>query len=119
MIINGRPTRIKALNMDFEVVWISEHIENGARKFGWTDLNRQVIHISDALPPGKTVDTLLHEMLHVVCWLFDVEDGVKEEEICGRVSTGLLTLWRDNPSVLQWMQNLLLMQQGQQQECLD
>jgi hypothetical protein len=100
--------------MDFTVEWFSRDIESGSAKFGWADLNRQKIFISDDLTPGKVADTFMHEVLHVLNWIFDIDDGVKEESLCLRLSSGLLAFWRDNPEAMRWLEHVLLSQKGSQ-----
>ncbi len=110
-----RPTKIKVINFDFTIEWYHRGIENGASKFGWTDICKQEIYISDDLNPLKTADTLMHELLHALNWVFDIEDDTKEESVARRLSSGLLAIWRDNPELFQYLQWLLFAEQKKEE----
>ncbi len=102
-----RPVKIKIVNMDFTIEYVHKGIENGAQKFGWTDLNRQCIYISDDLTLHKEADTLIHEILHALCWIFDLEDEAKVEAYCRRLSSGILAVWRDNLELFDYLHSLI------------
>lgn len=98
-----RPTSLKILNIDWKVQWISAESDSGTNKFGWCVVAQQVIFIHEMKSAQKIADTFLHELLHAICWTFNLEDGMKEEEACARISTGLATVWRDNPDAFRWL----------------
>lgn len=48
---------------------------------------------------SETVDTLLHEVLHAIARMMDVEfkDKNEEEAVIAKLATGLTTVLKDNP----------------------
>ena len=109
----ARPTMVKVLNFDFEVKWVDKDAEDGAQKFGWCNCNTQIIGISSANKPKQLADTFLHEVMHALNWVLGIKDGVKEEEICQRLSSGICCFWIDNPKTLEWWSALLVNNQAE------
>lgn len=103
-----RPTSLKVLNLYWPIRWVPLEMEHGTGKFAWTDLDRQIIFISEGLSPGKTADSFMHEVLHTLWWSFSFPDEVKEENFCRLFSSGLLMVWQDNPGIFAWVQGLIV-----------
>jgi hypothetical protein len=75
-------------------------------KLGMTRFRRSLIHISKKQSPSSERDTLLHEVLHAVCY----ESGLSlvlgigdedEERIIRILAPWLLTVIRDNPHLIE------------------
>lgn len=51
-------------------------------------------------------NTILHEVLHSICYIFGLKftKFTKEEECVNTLANGLITLFRDNPEFLSWLQ---------------
>ena len=86
------------------------------RKFPASDANEQRIfsdfsadglriRITEDLTPAKAADSLLHEILHAVFWVWNIKSGDKEERTVNTVATALTTVFRDNPKVAKWILN--------------
>ena len=51
-------------------------------------------------------NTILHEILHGIAYVFDINfpnDNI-EEKIIWKMANGLCTVFKDNPSLLEWIQ---------------
>jgi hypothetical protein len=57
--------------------------------------------------PQKAVDTFMHEVLHALYWAYGIRDEDKEERTVGAMSTALMTCYRDNPWLLDWIREAL------------
>lgn len=56
------------------------------------------IQITKGLDPAEKANTILHEILHAVCYTQGTDLGVKEEErIVNALANGLCAFIRDNP----------------------
>lgn len=56
------------------------------------------IQITKGLDPAEKANTILHEILHAVCYTQGLDLGVKEEErIVNSLANGLTAFVRDNP----------------------
>lgn len=78
------------------------------RQFGeWSPLEQTIRIMSAMATPQKAVDTFLHETMHAIYWAYGVHDDDKEERIVAALSTGLMTLHRDNPWLTKWIGDAL------------
>ncbi len=67
---------------------------------GRSDGLRQTIAIEDGQPLGQEQDTLLHETLHIVEEYMGMD---VPEEIVANFATGLLAVFKDNPSLVAYL----------------
>jgi hypothetical protein len=52
-------------------------------------------------------ETLLHEISHVVWWVYNLKDEDDEERTVHTMATGLTQVFRDNPKVLEYIKESL------------
>jgi hypothetical protein len=97
-----RPTKVVVLNQTFKVEWLAT-----LESHGCVDLNKCVIQIDKGYPKETMVDTLLHELIHCVNHVMDVNDKTTEEQSTTRLATGLCTVWKHNPKVFEWIHKQL------------
>ena len=100
---DGPFTSLKILNLDWSVTWVPKNISSGTEKFAWADLRNQALFIEESLSSGKSRESILHEILHALYWVFDLKDKEKEERVISCLSTGLLSIFRDNPKFALWL----------------
>lgn len=105
-VLKTLPRRIKVGAYDWRI-----KVEPGpSEDYGETDYDKAVITIWPAnhQSPERLVGTVIHELLHVI---YDNEQlagaGVvstdpEETIVCG-FETGLVSLFRDNPKLLNWI----------------
>ncbi len=76
----------------------------GARRWGECSCAEMRISIQLDMPTRlKAADTFMHEVQHAVFWSFGVQDEDKEERTIVLMATGLMTVYRDNPWLLDWL----------------
>lgn len=106
-----KPLVLRIGPFDYEVRWVDRPEATVERRFGWCDNNDQVICVQLGLKCQKTADTLLHEIAHALVWNYggaiDESDHIKEEDFVGWIANGLIQVWRDNPDLLPWFQEIL------------
>ena len=105
-----RPDKILVLSNWFEIHWLDQAASDATKSFGTCNTNTQVITISCGMKPTLIADTFLHELIHALCWQMDIPhnlDGITEENICRRISTGLTAVWVSNPEAFRWWASLL------------
>ena len=97
-----RPTKVVVLNQTFKVEWVE-----AADDHGFVDLNKCVIQMAKGYPKATTADTFLHELIHCVNHVMDVNDKTTEEQTTTRLATGLCSVWKHNPQVFKWLHKQL------------
>ncbi len=85
----GKPTSIRVGPHDWVIRWYDHADEDATQKFGWCQVDNLIIGISERLPPTRRVETLFHELIHALCWTYDVSKGTEEEQICGSLPASL------------------------------
>ena len=63
----------------------------------------QNIYLRADLPVTLSKSVLLHEILHAVHWLSDLDDASTEEAFTSRVATNLRCVMLTNPAVRDWI----------------
>jgi len=82
-----------------------DHADSDERGvFGSFKGSRFLIRIqTSGIPARKMAQTALHEILHGIYWLWNVQDDDKEERIVTQLSQGLSAVLRDNPAFAKWL----------------
>lgn len=102
------PKTVRVAGYDFKIVVWQPLEAHSAHRYGECSTIEQVIRISRfSASPEKAVDTFLHELLHAIHWAFGVEDVDREERTVNLLSTGLMTVHRDNPWLAPWIAETL------------
>lgn len=107
-LIDALPDSVKVLHRDFRLVEksVTDFATDG--KLGSANMVKAEIQFLDT-NDTDTVDTLVHEVLHTICHMFDLdfEGDVDEEHVVRAMSTGLVTIMRDNPGFFPTLQAIL------------
>jgi|ETNvirnome_2_130_1030620.scaffolds.fasta_scaffold04992_2 hypothetical protein len=99
------PNSIRVAGFDFVIRDMPHGDEVGKwGRFSPSTQSIQLDHATLRQYPVKYVDTMLHEIGHAICWTYGIEDGDEEERVVGTMMTGLGQVFRDNRSLLRWMQ---------------
>lgn len=61
------------------------------------------IRVDTSFGPAQAAETLLHEILHAIFYIWSMEDEDNQERTVGAMSNGLATVMRDNPDVFSWI----------------
>ena len=101
------PRTIKIGYRDYEIVaW--PHLDAAqAGRYGQTEHLARKIKVDASLDGREAAATLLHEILHAVWRMSEMDTRKKpadeEEFVVASLSTGLAGAWRDNPAVFAWI----------------
>jgi len=99
-VLRTLPRRIKVGAYDWRI-----KVDPGpSEDYGETDFDKAEINIWPAnhQSPERLVGTVIHELLHVIYDAAGLE-GLAEEPVVGGFETGLVSLFRDNPKLLNWI----------------
>jgi hypothetical protein len=97
-------SRIKVLAFEYQVRWVGDPILAGAfNNHGITDSDRLAFTFMSDVPDMVLRDTVLHEIIHALNYHLQLTDGPADEDIASRISTGLLTVFMDNPFLARWL----------------
>ena len=86
----------------FIVELVSHEHTMEAGYFGFCDYSRQVIRVSEELTPNNLANTMMHEVMHGIHWVYGVSDASTEEQTTEMSANGLCKLAQDNPEFMQW-----------------
>ena len=88
----------------YQIRWYDQTEEDATRKLGYCLSDTLIIGIRDNLLPSKKTQILLHEIIHALCFVYDLDRGeIKEEDVCHRLSLGLMGVFVDNPKLSSWL----------------
>lgn len=65
------------------------------------------IRIANDVPNCQIADSILHEILHAIWDILNIEDAKNEEDTIRRLSPAMCMFWRDNPEFSDWWRLLL------------
>ncbi len=95
------PNSIKVGPFDFAVVEIAADIADRLREDG--DIAGYTIHIGAGQNGPRLADTVLHEVLHAIYRVWALSDADDEERTVTAMTTGLVSVLRDNPQFTKWL----------------
>jgi len=95
------PSLLKIVGREYNVVKVEEY--NG--QVGGVDFETSTIGVKDGQQKLLEADTLLHESLHVIDEIFQLE--LSERQVyC--ITSGLIALLRDNPALMLYINDALI-----------
>lgn len=97
------PTRLKILHLDFAVEWIDAKHAAIDSNFGFTHTDHLVVSVCKDEPAERQVEIMMHELAHVIWWLWGLGKKSKEEEIVTAIGRGYASIFRDNPDLVAWL----------------
>lgn len=98
------PATVKVGGFVFKVVPWSHQVAAEHRCFGEFAPVPQEIRIDETLRPQKRANTLIHELVHVIAWSFDLRaKDCDEERWAITIANGLSAIFMDNPELLEWL----------------
>jgi len=74
---------------------------NDNKCYGQFSSMQQKISIDTSLRPQKLIHTLLHEINHAICWVYNINEETrkKEEFIVDTFAIAWQCIYRDNPEL--------------------
>jgi len=102
-----RPKRIKILNLTWQIQFVDKSTYNASDALGWCDYDQQIISLYDGQSNESISDTFLHEILHAIFYVMGIDPNNDEEKVVSKVSTGLCTVFSNNPKAFKWWCSML------------
>ena len=102
------PKKIKIGYSEFKIIPRSNEWGKRNKAFGDCIPESAQIQYDASQKRAEIVNTIIHETLHGIVYMFDINfKNVKEEEkVVRKIANGLHTVFKDNPHFLEWiMQN--------------
>lgn len=99
------PKKIKIGYSNFTISSTDKDWKIKNKAVGLCAVEKSLIEYCKEQSDSEIVNTIIHEILHAVIYIFDVEfDTVKKEEyVVKKLANGLQTLLIDNPEFLSWL----------------
>ncbi len=94
------PNKIKVACFDIEIREWDTKTANMRRCYGEYSADELIIRIDVTQKEQRVVETLIHEIIHAIYNLYNINDDDKEERIVSAMSRGWLQVYRDNPDLL-------------------
>lgn len=95
------PSSLKIVGREYDVIKIEEYDE----KVGGVDFENSTIVVKDGQQRLLEADTLLHESLHIIDEMFQLE--LTERQVyC--ITSGFIALLRDNPELVSYINDALI-----------
>lgn len=108
-VIPKLPPRVKVGWRTYDIVELLETESHQERRYGDTRHLMNMIRVqTKGCDSRQTAHTLLHEIMHAICYIFGIADEDKEERVVSAMSDGMTTVWRDNPEVMAYIHHHLL-----------
>ena len=80
---------------------------------GESDHEAGAIRLDPRMDPQKAGNTVLHELIHAVWYVWSLpEENIGEELAVGGITNGLATVLRDNPGLFAWIERNLQKESG-------
>ena len=96
------PTIIHIGHRQIKIKEISPKTASKDEIYGDYDSTKDLIRIDKSLKDGKKLNTLLHEIVHVLLDHFHAELKLKDEEkVCEVLGVGLSDLFHNNPKLIE------------------
>ena len=96
------PKSVKICHLEYEIIpW--KPLEHEGEDLGVCLPHSLKIMVQDSVPLQVQKDTLLHEIMHAICYWYNVLDTDREEAVVSKISTGVLQVLTDNPKVAKFL----------------
>lgn len=100
------PVSVRVGYREYRIVRWDKHDSRAEHQWGQTrhaQLEIRVCEMTLESNPVESANTLLHEILHA-CWsVGDIDDKDEQEKTVTVLANQLTQVWRDNPSVVAWL----------------
>ena len=101
----GLPSKVKVGAVTYRLSAVATDVTpKGTSNWGYTDHSKALIYVDTDMNIEHVKDTLIHEILHVICLVFDVKSNEAEERIVAPIASGLTAVFKDNPKILKFLQ---------------
>lgn len=97
------PRNVKIGAYDYAIERWDPNQSRAVQRGGECDRMNKVIRVDTSFQPRRTVEILLHEVMHATWWEFGFGNSDPEERIIEMLSFALVTLAHDNPEFFAWV----------------
>lgn len=97
------PSSVRVAAFDVTIEDWKPIAAHASERFGEFSALEMLIRVDSSVNPMKVLDTLIHEILHVIYWAYTMDDIDKEERIVGTMATAWAQIYRDNPDLLRFI----------------
>lgn len=104
----GMPTSVKVGYKTYRIESWSHREGAASSRYGETSNVANRISVDASYGKVTAGETLLHEILHACCAVFNRPDDANEESTVTTLASALATVWIDNPNVMTWIKDALL-----------
>lgn len=104
------PETVRIGYADYKVERWEHHKATAAQRYGENSSHELTLRIDEELferAPLKAANTVIHEILHGIYWIYGLEDEDKEERIVKVMASAWAQIWRDNPKLVAWLNEQL------------
>lgn len=104
----GKPLSLMILSQRYKVLWMDQETKSIGACNGAMLKDSGVLSMDPDLPPTLMADVFQHEIIHALCKAFRLDEKkCEEEDIAAYISTGLCTVWQQNPRAFRWWISLM------------
>lgn len=99
------PKKIKIGYSEFKIIPRSNEWGKRNKAFGDCSPEQAKIQYDVTQKRTELVNTILHETLHGIVYMFDInfKNSREEEKVIRKIANGLQTVFKDNPQFLEWI----------------
>ena len=106
-VFKGLPGTIRIGWADYTVRLLPADEAHRAGLFGESLHGAQEITLADDQSGLRAANTVLHEIIHAVRRIGEMQEGDNDERETAVVANGLMQVWRDNPEFVAWFTRLV------------
>lgn len=110
--VAGLPKSVKVGPYDVKIVERDEEWSDAVHAVGMFFGDKLQIEINVYRDAMFVLDTLLHEIFHAIFNVYDLADDDREEKIVTVGATAFTQVFRDNPALTRFMQQVLTKTRG-------
>jgi hypothetical protein len=113
VVFDGLPGSVKVGYRTYRLELWTEQQAKDEDSDGECDHETGVIRLDPTMDAQKAGNTLLHELIHAVWYVWSMpEENIEEEFAVGALTNGLATVIRDNPGLFGWIERSLQSDRG-------
>lgn len=98
--------KVKIGYKTFDVIpWDEESnkVSGSRRSLGETHFGPSQIFVDTTGKGEETANTLLHEILHGIYHIYNIQQGDEEERVVNTFANGMIQVFQDNPDLLTYL----------------
>jgi hypothetical protein len=105
-LIERLPPTMRVGAYDFRLIPVRGNVASSSGDRGAMSSQCQEIRFKEDLPTRyEAVEVVLHELMHALWWVSDLEDKPEEEHAVAMFGMNLMGVFRDNPWLIHWIQS--------------